>query len=181
MEKNERDIGMTSLPVVGLVSKSSLRIHSLGEVDELSSHIGLLTAILPESCSDLLQKLECIQRTLFATGAVISGSNKCGKYTAFINNTLHDLEQWKAAYEEEAGALSGFIIPSGHTASCQAHICRSVCRRTERSIVSLCEQESDIEDITKYILPFINTLSNFFFTVVRVINKRLKIGEKEYE
>ena len=86
------------------------------------------------------------------------------------------LEQWVDRYEQENPKLERFILPGGSQLAAVLHVCRTVCRRAERRVVTLSHKTEINEDALKYI----NRLSDFFFTVARTANARLAVPDIEY-
>ena len=83
------------------------------------------------------------------------------------------LETWIDKYEEDLAELTSFILPGGHPSVSACHICRTVCRRAERSIVKW----STLKEIDENITSFINRLSDYFFILARTISKDLNLEE----
>lgn len=161
------DQGLTSLVGGQRVSKASVRLEAYGTVDELSSHLGLLAALLPEGDDKVM--VQRIQNCLF---------NVC-------TNLATDQEQtplYPSAYlpegeiariEQEVDAImamlperQGFILPGGVQAAAQAHVCRTVCRRAERRIVELADNAKVSPEVQQYI----NRLSDYFFVLAKKLN-----------
>ena len=86
------------------------------------------------------------------------------------------LEELIDRYDAECPEIRRFILPGGTQGSALLHVCRTVCRRAERRIVTLARQQSINEEIRRYI----NRLSDFFFVAARVVNVRAGIGDVEY-
>jgi len=63
--------------------------------------------------------------------------------------------------------LTSFVIPGGAPVVSQAHIVRTVCRRTERCILRLSQDVNIQEDI----LCFYNRLSDYFFVLSRKLSQ----------
>ncbi|MCB0393198.1 MAG: cob(I)yrinic acid a,c-diamide adenosyltransferase [Bdellovibrionales bacterium] len=159
------DAGQTSLFGQNNVSKSSPRVDSYGDLDELNSQIGLLVSELGEHSSPLLTK---IQHRIFSFGSHLA----CGKDS--LKAQLPQLrDSWIKELEDEIDRMTSklppqtqFILPGGTKAASLAHVCRTVCRRTERKCVSLSREES-VDSIT---LIFLNRLSDYFQVLARFIN-----------
>lgn len=179
--RHKGDGGMTSAPVCGDVSKASAVVCALGDADELSSNLGLLAATLPESCSGIAAMLEHVQRSLFEVGNRISGAGARGVNEARAKEadalSTSRLESWMAELESELAPLSRFVLPGGHPAACQAHVCRTVCRRAERSVVALAESDAPRNAVLAPAIAYLNRLSLFLFAVARVVNARERIGD----
>jgi len=86
------------------------------------------------------------------------------------------LERWIDRYDAECPEIRRFILPGGTPASAILHVCRTVCRRAERTIVTLAREQAINEEVRAYL----NRLSDFFFVAARVANVRAGVGDVEY-
>ncbi|MEO1256232.1 MAG: cob(I)yrinic acid a,c-diamide adenosyltransferase [Bacteroidota bacterium] len=168
------DKGKTSLLGGKKISKADLRIEAYGNVDELNSFIGHLKDHANVE-NRLKQQLYWIQEHLFSLGSILATEPD---FTGFelpkITKTEVDqLEVWIDKFDQEVPPLKNFILPGGHPAVSLAHICRTVCRRTERSIIAL----SNEEVLDEPILQFINRLSDYLFIFARAIGHILGVQE----
>lgn len=155
------DDGTTGLGDNTRVSKNSARPHAMGDVDELNSHIGLLLCeALPE---DVRAVLVDVQHQLFNLGGEISVPS----YEMLKDDALLRLDEALAHYNAQLPRLLEFILPAGTRAASQAHICRTVARRAERSVVAL--QES--EPMRAAPRQYLNRLSDLMFVLARVLNR----------
>ena len=155
------DDGTTGLGDNTRVSKNSARPHAMGDVDELNSHIGLLLCeALPE---DVRAVLVDVQHQLFNLGGEISVPG----YEMLKDDALLRLDEALAHYNAQLPRLLEFILPAGTRAASQAHICRTVARRAERSVVAL--QES--EPMRAAPRQYLNRLSDLMFVLARVLNR----------
>lgn len=155
------DDGTTGLGDGSRTVKDSARIAAIGDVDELNSHIGvLLTEHLPDS---VRAALTAIQHDLFDLG----GELCIPGYTMVTTAHVLRLDQWLADYNAELPRLAEFILPGGSRAAAQAHVCRTVARRAERSIVALGRTEALAEAPRQYV----NRLSDLLFVLARVLNR----------
>ncbi len=155
------DQGTTGLGDGSRVGKDALRINAMGEVDELNSHLGLL---LCEPLPDALrEELMTIQHDLFDLG----GELCIPGYTLIAETHVLRLDELLARYNVELPPLKEFILPAGSRAAAQAHICRTVCRRAERSIVALGRTET-VNDAPR---QYMNRLSDLLFVLARVLNR----------
>ena len=171
------DKGKTSLLGGEKVIKSDLQIEAYGNVDELNAFVGLLQNQSGINTSKMNQ-LVWIQENLFSIGSLLACAiNFKGINLPKISIThIRKLENWIDKYEENLPELSSFILPGGHPTVSTCHICRTVCRRAERSIVKL----SSHKEIDKNITPFINRLSDYFFILARKISDDLKLNERPW-
>jgi cob(I)alamin adenosyltransferase len=155
------DNGSTGLGDGSRTTKDSVRVHAMGEVDELNSHIGLL---LCEAMPDALrEELITIQHDLFDLG----GELCIPGYQLITEEHVTRLDGMLEKYNAELPALTEFILPAGSRAAALAHVCRTVCRRAERSIVTLGKAES-IHDHPR---QYVNRLSDLLFVLSRVLNR----------
>ena len=155
------DAGTTGLGDGNRVSKNSLRIHSLGEVDELNAVVGLLLCEeLPEAVRTLLTD---VQHDLFDLGGEI-----CIPGMQMISGHQVDkLETELDALNEDLEPLKDFILPGGTRAAAVAHHARTVCRRAERAVVALALEESVNDGPRQYL----NRLSDLLFVLGRHLNQ----------
>lgn len=155
------DNGTTGLGDGSRVGKDSQRIQAIGDVDELNSHIGLLM------CEDLpgalREELISIQHDLFDLG----GELCIPGYTLITDVHVARLDSLLEKYNADLPPLKDFILPAGSRAAALAHVCRTICRRAERSIVSLGNSEA-INDNPRH---YMNRLSDLLFVLSRVLNR----------
>ncbi|MBM95157.1 MAG: ATP:cob(I)alamin adenosyltransferase [Oceanospirillaceae bacterium] len=154
------DGGSTGLGDGSRISKTSARIHAIGDVDELNSWIGLLDASLP-SDHDLQDLLKQIQNDLFDLGGELAVPG----FNGFNAQALSDLEQQQEALNEQLPPLKDFILPGGNQAAAHCHLARAVCRRAERALVELGIQD----DTNPLLLAYLNRLSDTLFIAARVL------------
>jgi len=155
------DNGSTGLGDGSRTSKDSLRIHAIGDVDELNSNLGLL---LCEAMPDTLRgELVAIQHDLFDLG----GELCIPGYQLIKEEHVLRLDAMLAHYNADLPALTEFILPAGSRAASLAHVCRTVCRRAERSIVAL----ANAETIHEHPRQYVNRLSDLLFVLSRVLNR----------
>lgn len=155
------DNGTTGLGDGSRTDKDSARVQAMGDVDELNSHLGLL---LCEAMPDTLrEELVTIQHDLFDLG----GELCIPGYQMIKENHVARLDSLLAKYNAELPPLGEFILPAGSRAASQAHVCRTVCRRAERAIVTLGKAEAIHEHPRQYV----NRLSDLMFVLSRVLNR----------
>lgn len=171
------DTGTTSLIGGQRVKKCCLRLESYGTIDELNSHVGLLAAMLEGI--DVEFPTQFLQSCLFDIGthlAMPCDDDVPAPYT--ISETcVEQLEQLIDALDHQLEPLRSFILPGGTMAAAQCHVCRTVCRRAERYITAL----SDESPLSPAVLAFVNRLSDFFFVLARLINKKSGITEFSWQ
>ena len=155
------DDGSTGLGDGSRTGKDSARIHALGEVDELNSFVGLL--LCEDMPAELREELVTIQHDLFDLG----GELCIPGYQMIKEAHVERLDELLAKYNATLPPLTEFILPAGSRAASQAHVCRTVCRRAERAIVTLGKAETIHEHPRQYV----NRLSDLLFVLSRVLNR----------
>jgi cob(I)alamin adenosyltransferase len=160
------DNGTTGLGDNTRVSKNSLRVHAMGDVDELNSHIGLLLCEdMPAAVRSLLVE---IQHQLFNLGGELSIPG----YELLKPEAVLALDEALAEHNEHLPRLQEFILPAGTRAAAQAHVCRTVARRAERAVVALGAQDA-LKDTPR---QYLNRLSDLMFVLSRVLNRHRTDG-----
>ncbi len=163
------DDGTTGLGDNTRVPKNHLRVQAMGDVDELNSQIGVL---LCEEMSDGVHGLLVeIQHQLFNLGGELSIPG----FELLKPQAVLDLDQALADHNAALPRLQEFILPAGSRAASLAHVCRTVARRAERSVVALEQQES----LNATPRQYLNRLSDLMFVLARVLN-RLNGGDDVY-
>ena len=167
------DSGKTSLPDGDRVSKDDARVEAYGDVDELTSQISFLNALssaegsIPASRRVSYYKplFERIIRELFAVGGAIANP---GDETTFCEE-IKALETEIDSIEHSLPPLRSFILPTGIPASCQCQVCRTVCRRAERRVVTFL-RKNQIDAGSNGALKYLNRLSDLLFAISRRLN-----------
>jgi cob(I)alamin adenosyltransferase len=155
------DDGSTGLGDNTRVSKNNLRVHAMGDVDELNSSIGvLLCEDMPAGVRELLVE---IQHQLFNLGGELSIPG----FELLKSEAVLALDAALAEHNEKLPRLQEFILPAGSRAAALAHVCRTVARRAERSVVALESQET-LKDTPR---QYLNRLSDLLFVLARVLNR----------
>ena len=163
------DAGTTGLGDNTRVSKNDLRVHAMGDVDELNSQIGvLLCEDLAEGVRELLVE---VQHQLFNLGGELSIPG----FELLKPEAVLALDEALAAHNETLPRLQEFILPAGSRAASLAHVCRTVARRAERAVVALGNEEP-IGDAPR---QYLNRLSDLMFVLARVLN-RMNGGDDVY-
>ena len=163
------DDGTTGLGDNTRVPKDSRRVQAMGDVDELNSHIGLL--LCEDVPADVRSLLVEIQHQLFNLGGELSIPG----FELLKPEAVLALDQALAAHNGQLPRLQEFILPAGNRAAAQAHVCRTVARRAERSVVALGAAEAVRETPRHYL----NRLSDLMFVLARVCN-RMNGGDDVY-
>jgi cob(I)alamin adenosyltransferase len=155
------DDGTTGLADGSRVSKDSLRIDAIGELDELNSVIGLLLA--QELPGEIGVTLTNIQHDLFDLG----GELCLPGHTIIDERHVAGLEQALDTGNSTLAPLKDFVLPGGTRAAATAHLGRTVCRRAERALVAL----SRAEGVRPLLLQYVNRLSDLLFVYARALNR----------
>jgi cob(I)alamin adenosyltransferase len=180
------DRGKTSLFSGERVPKDNVRIEAYGDVDELNSVIGALSASLPEPLADIRGELEEIQSDLLYIGAWLAttpGAPAASQLQPFNPERASVLERSIDRMDENLPGLKGFILPGGHASAAWAHIARTVCRQTERRVVGLSAggPGADPSDQLGRIIVYLNRLSDYFFVLARHINRFQGIEDRSWK
>ncbi len=155
------DDGTTGLGDGNRVSKDSLRVHAMGDVDELNSQLGVLLAEpLP---GDVRELLVVIQHELFNLGGELSIPG----YELLKTVAVIQLDEALAHYNDTLPRLKEFILPAGTRSAALAHVARTIARRAERTVVALAAVEA-VRDEPRH---YLNRLSDLLFVLARVLNR----------
>lgn len=172
------DKGETSLVGGVRIKKSDIRLEAYGTVDELSAQLGMLVSMM--EAGEERQMVVRVQNILF---------NVCTHLATDQSQTplypsARVPEEEVARLEERVNLLmkqlperQGFILPGGCPAACQAHICRTVCRRAERRIAALAEVATVGTEVQQYV----NRLSDYLFVLAKIINYNAGVSEVVWE
>jgi cob(I)alamin adenosyltransferase len=165
------DRGDTGLFGGGRVPKDDARVAAYGDVDELNSAIGVARAAHPGASFDPL--LEQVQRDLFAIGGHLATPDPNKVRAALAKAELDEgrvrvMEEAIDAADAELQPLRAFVLPGGTSAAAALHVARTVCRRAERSVVTLAK----ISEVPALFLIYLNRLSDLLFTLARLANHR---------
>lgn len=162
------DQGTTSLVGGERVAKNSLRLEAYGTIDELSSHLGVIASD-PDCNPEVRGQLMQVQNELFNLGAYLATAVPDGQQPACssLNDAkMHELEGWIDALDEQTPKIRAFILPGGAKLSAEIHVARTVCRRAERRLIDLAQNEYVDPRVTAYI----NRLSDYLFIAARYQN-----------
>lgn len=166
------DKGTTSLVGGVRISKTDPRLEAYGTTDELSSHLGLLAAMMARDENTLEEERQLLvrcQNNLFIIGSYLAIDQSQTPLYDFAKlpqgeTTLLEerIDQLMASLPEK----QGFVLPGGTVSAAQCHICRTVCRRAERRILELAQHAVVGDDIICYV----NRLSDYLFVLAKKIN-----------
>lgn len=153
------DKGKTKVPSVGEVWKDSDIVKALGDLDELNSILGVISSVYPDFSSIINE----LQNQIFELSSEIAGFEM-----NFNEEKIKYLEDLISKFDKELEPLRNFVLPGGHIGSSFLHLARAICRRAERSVVSLIRENKSKEVHVRYL----NRLSSLLFVMALIVNKR---------
>jgi cob(I)alamin adenosyltransferase len=171
------DKGQTSLIGGTRLPKHHIRIEAYGTVDELNSHIGLLRDVIEDKFTfDLLIS---IQDRLFTIGSHLAADPEKNKMQLppIFEDDVVALENAIDKINDQVPEMKSFVLPGGHIHVSYCHIARCVCRRAERAVLRLAENEKVEEIHSKYL----NRLSDYLFMLSRWITLDKKAIEMPWK
>lgn len=170
------DKGETSLADGRRVRKCCTRVESYGTIDELSSYLGLLIAKMngntTSDVATIIPDLISIQNDLFNISSELAGVHTTG-YDESIEKLEHRIDDMNLSLP----TLHEFILPGGTECAAIAHICRTICRRAERCIITLAETET----VNEHIIVYINRLSDYLFMLAKKLNFIAGVKENTWQ
>lgn len=194
------DKGETGI-IGGRISKASDLMEVIGNLDELNASLGTIfpspemgrvrARPIPRPARfnswkdqddteinvwtlEISKKITQVQNTIFNLGAIVAGSKE--NFKIDTKSLENDIDEWDKILDP----LQNFILPGGTLTSSQIHMSRAICRRLERSIVKIMDSKSiEVENISE-ILKFINRLSDWLFTLARVVNKKSGVKDVKW-
>ena len=165
------DNGTTSLVGGKRVAKDDIRVEAYGTVDELNSQLGVVAALTRQTDRETSALLQQLQQELFTVQTLLATEDAklYAKLPLLQPESVTHLEQTIDSITDALPKLSSFILPGGSLAGAQCHVARCVCRRAERRVVSLFNQdEPDSMNATNgTILQYLNRLSDLLFVLAR--------------
>ncbi len=177
----------------GRISKASDMIELVGELDEINSGLGLVSAGLKQQkkkkLTEIVPHLRAIQTQIFDLGALVAMPALPAKQAApkhrLIDEWVTDLEQLIDTWDEDLHRLQNFILPGGSEIGARLHHSRAVCRRAERTAVRLQknlttqpDSQANYPDSLQGVQKYLNRLSDTLFTGARYVNKHLDHQEE---
>lgn len=170
------DAGETGLFGGGRVPKDHARVAAYGDVDELNAVLGWVRAAEPMPRIDEI--IAPIQRDLFSLGALLATPDR-DKMRSHLekarldDDRIRELETAIDQCEAELEPLKSFILPGGTAKAAALHVARTVCRRAERSVVTMQRHE----EVPELVVRYLNRLSDLLFMLARVANRRAGAAE----
>lgn len=164
------DNGTTSLIGGTRVVKNHPRVEAYGTLDELNAHLGLLVAAIEDA--ETIAFIEEIENNILTIGCELACEGK--EMPAVAQDKVKRLEKAIDNLEASLPSMHDFILPSNNEASARANLCRTVCRRAERTMVAVKENgEVPLESMV-----YINRLSDYLFLLQRFLHNG---NEKKWE
>ena len=172
------DKGRTSLATGKRVSKSDLRLEAYGTADELNSYVGWLRSLAVQYQGSKMQEVDrqlgWVQNRLFDLGAILAGAD-----LSLPEGAVNQLEMWIDEMQLELPELRAFILPGGSELLSLCHVCRTIIRRLERSMVTWHEASGD--GVPDDVWQFVNRMSDYCFVLARFMAKNLEISVPVWE
>ncbi len=166
------DAGQTSLFGGRRLHKHHLRIESYGTVDELNAFTGLVRDAIEDD--EIREVLKEIQDRLFTIGAnLASDPEKELPAPDLLDTDIQLLEKEMDRMDADLPPLKNFILPGGHFTVSYCHLARTVCRRAERRVVALSQEE----EVSEIVIKYLNRLSDYFFILARSMSQNLGAEE----
>jgi cob(I)alamin adenosyltransferase len=160
------DGGSAGLVDGSRVSKSSLRMTAIGEVDEANAAIGVALAVLDDG--PISNQLREIQNDLFDLGADIATPGDVEGALRIVASQVQRLERDVDLMNTGLPPLESFILPGGSQSVAGLHLARTIVRRAERAAVALNESEP----LNAQLLAYLNRLSDHLFVAARFVAAR---------
>jgi cob(I)alamin adenosyltransferase len=157
------DKGETGLGDGNRVSKTHPRIKAIGTVDELNSILGVLIEeirrVNTRSLGSIDAFIQDCQHRVFDLGGELSIPG----FEIISATHVEAVEVALDILNDELEPLENFILPGGSMLVAQCHMARSICRRAERDVIALNQEES----VNDSALKFLNRLSDYLFVAAR--------------
>ena len=161
------DTGTTQLGDGSTLPKHHLRVSAYGNIDELNSVIGLM--LVRDVTGTTASRLRQVQNDLFDVGSDLCVPGEAGEKLRITASYAERLEERIDEVNKRLEPINSFVLPGGSSAAAWLHMARTVCRRTERSIVELFAREEGGR-VNAEVLKYVNRLSDLFFVLAREAN-----------
>lgn len=168
------DRGDTGLFGGARVSKASARVEAYGNLDELNAVLGVCRAQgLPAEIDAVVASAQVDLFALGAELATVSGKEESLGIALVGGAEIARLEGAIDASEEALPPLKSFVLPGGTAGAASLHLARTVCRRAERSLVALRDQDP----VRGELVIYLNRLSDLLFSLARQANHRAGVED----
>lgn len=173
------DLGSTALFGGGRVPKAHPRVDAYGAIDELNAVVGWAAASVADG--EIRERLAVIQPDLFVLGSHLatpppSEGRRRPALPPLPEERVAEIEAWIDQADEELPPLRAFVMPGGTQGAAALHLARTVCRRAERRVVELAEND----EVDRFIIVYLNRLSDLFFMLARLENSRAGVEDIEW-
>lgn len=165
------DQGTTGLPGGTRVPKDDVRVSAYGDVDELNAALGWVAAACDNH--EQLGRLQNLQEQLLGLGAELAGTTGDQSTASVASVQVSVLEEWIDSASEAVGPLKQFVLPGGSELAARFHLARTICRRAERSVVTLSREQ----EVTGGTIVYLNRLSDLLFAWARLANTRANVPD----
>ena len=159
------DKGTTGMADGSRIEKDDMLVNAIGDIDDLNSQLAVLVCHIPET---FCESVTTIQNELFNVGAELA----TGK-AMITKDEVNWLENALDALNQSLPPLKEFILPGGGLAAAHCHVARAICRRAERTLVSL----SKVRSVNDNLKAYVNRLSDYLFVLARSISKETGASE----
>ena len=162
------DSGTTSLVGGQRISKCSARLEAYGTVDEFSSFLGVVSS--SDNCPEGLRlQILDLQNRLFDVGCYLAtgvGKDESPSCSSLDAACIECIENWIDVLDAQTPKIRAFVLPGGCRLAAHCHVARTVCRRAERRILALAEEEY----VDPMVVRWFNRLSDYLFIAARYLN-----------
>jgi len=166
------DNGTTSLLDGTRVSKASRRVDAYGTVDEANAFIGAARAFTDDELLD--EVLGFMEHRFYNCSSIVAAPRGAGSSGVSVREEdVQFLEQAIDRLEKDTGAIEGFVLPGGCKAAALLHVARTVCRRAERQLCLLLDEE----EVDEIVIRFLNRASDLLFCAARYANAKERGGD----
>ena len=159
------DKGTTSLFDNKRVFKDDIRVESYGTVDELVSFLGLAKNYVEDE--DIYNIIQQVQNKLFTLASILATEDSSQVKYRMKEKDIEYLEDKIDDYMGRLGNPTGFIIPGSGKKSGYLHVCRTICRRAERRIITL-SKEVELDPL---VVKYVNRLSDLLYALARYLEE----------
>lgn len=153
------DSGNTSLAGGTRVAKNHPRVEAYGTLDELNAHLGLLAASIDNAAT--IGFIEAIENSIFTIGCHLANENN--QENPVNKSDIEKLEREIDTISASLPPLKSFILPANSEQAARANLCRTICRRAERVMVTLGKECT----ICPRAMIYMNRLSDYLFVLQR--------------
>jgi cob(I)alamin adenosyltransferase len=159
------DKGFTSVYTGERVPKDHIICEICGTGDEFVCHLGELKHYIPE----FYNVIENIQKEIFKINSFFATIGDKKEIFLISNEEIDEINKILEEYEKQTGELKGFIIPSENILAAKTDICRTICRRYERRMITY---SININEVPETILQYVNRLSDVLYVIARLLGRK---------